>query len=157
MKANLGCGNDIIPGWDNVDKGYSHNSPEFVIAVDIETYLAGLPDNTLTHVKAHHVLEHIADLDSMMKELHRVCVSGATIDIVVPLANTLWAVANPDHKRIFNHRTFQYYTHDFDTSDLGLFRGFSIMSQKVDREPNEWFGGIEWIVANLRVMLEVVK
>jgi predicted SAM-dependent methyltransferase len=153
-KLNLGCGNDVIPGYINIDE---NSTDPRVIRRNIETYLPTLEDSCVDAVKAHHVLEHVVDLDALMRHLHRVCINGSTVDIVVPLANTLWAVANPDHKRLFNHRTFQYYTEDFITSDLGLFKGFSIINQKIEREANEWFDGIEWIVANLHVWLRVNK
>lgn len=154
MKLNLGCGNDVLPDFVNIDE--NSDNPK-VLKRDIEKYLPTIESNSVDFIKAHHVLEHVADLDTLMRHLHRICVNGAEIDIVVPLANTLWAVANPDHKRLFNHRTFQYYTKDFMTSDLGLFRGFSIKKQKIEREQNEWFDGIEWIVANLHVWLVVEK
>lgn len=153
-KLNLGCGNDILSGFVNVDK---NSEDTRVIKRDIQDFLLSIDDDCVEFVKAHHVLEHVDDLDLVMKNLHRVCKNGSTIDIVVPLANTLWAVANPDHKRLFNHRTFQYYTTDFVTSDVGLFRGFTIVSQKIERQQNEWFDGIEWIVANLHTILKVVK
>lgn len=153
-KLNLGCGNDIIPGFVNVDV---NGTDPRIIPMSVEKFIVTVDDSCVDFVKAHHVLEHVVDLDFVMKEIHRVCIKKAKVDIVVPLANTLWAVANPDHKRVFNHRTFQYYTEDFQTSDLGLFREFRIVSQKIEREPNEWFDGIEWLVANLHVILEVVK
>lgn len=164
FKLNLGCGNDIKYDsyWINIDK---ESTDPFVYKMDIEKaskdvhYVRsfGLDIYDVDYVKAHHVLEHVSDLDSVMKWLHSVCVDGAIIDIVVPLANTLWDVANPDHKRRFNHKTFLYYTKDFTTSDLGLFRGFELVSQKLEREPDEEFQGINWIVANLHVILKVIK
>ena len=153
-KLNLGCGNDILPGFINVDK-YSDNPK--VEKREVQEYLPTLPNNCIDFVKAHHVLEHIQDLDFVMQHIHRVCVNGSTIDIVVPLANTLWDCGNPDHKRKFNHKTFLYYTRDFITSDIGLFRGFDLVSQHLEREPDEWFEGVSWIVANLHVILRVVK
>lgn len=165
MKLNLGCGNDVQDPreWINIDK-YSFNPDvyrldieDLITSYEVENSIAPLTLNSITHVKAHHVLEHVYDLTRTMKFIHAVCVNGAEIDIVVPLANTLWAVANPDHKILFNHRTFQYFSRDFITSDLGLFRGFDIISQTIERDHNEWFGGIEWIVANLHTKLAVVK
>jgi ubiquinone/menaquinone biosynthesis C-methylase UbiE len=123
----------------------------------VDEGLSFLDTSSVVEVRAHHVLEHVRDLDQVMRELHRVCGGGARLDILVPLANTLWAVANPDHRRLFNHRTFQYYTPEFVTSDAGLFRGFTIVAQTIEREPDEWFDGIQWMVANLHVVLQVVK
>lgn len=174
MKLNIGCGNNILDPkeWINIDKNsvdsrvYKYDIEELIKIPrywDIPTVHLESPElrllsilEEITEVRAYHVLEHIDNLDRLMKWLHGICAYGATIDIVVPLANTLWAVANPDHKRSFNHRTFQYYTKDFETSDLGLFRGFEIISQHIEREPDEWFEGVNWIVANLHIKLKVV-
>ena len=153
-KLNLGCRNDILPVFVNIDQ---RSDNKLVTRRSVEEFIPTLDSNTVEFVKAHHVLEHVEDLDSLMVELHRVCSPGSIIDIVVPLANTLWDCGNPDHKRKFNHKTFLYYTRDFSTSDVGLFRGFDVVSQHVEREPNEWFEGVEWIVANLHVILKVVK
>lgn len=153
-KLNLGCGNDVLSGFINVDK-YSDNPS--VVKRDIELYLPTLPSNCIEFVKAHHILEHIKDLDLVMKHIHRICINDSKVDIIVPLANTLWDCGNPDHKRKFNHKTFLYYTRDFITSDIGLFRGFDLVSQHLEREPDEWFEGVNWIVANLHVILRVVK
>lgn len=154
LRLNLGCGSDILQGFVNVDE---RSDDKRVTRKSLEEFIPTLDSNSVEFVKAHHVLEHVDDLDSVMMELHRVCCDGAILDIVVPLGNTLWDVANPDHKRRFNHKTFLYYSTDFQTSDVGLFRGYNIISQHIEREPNEWFEGIEWIVANLHVRLSVVK
>jgi len=171
MKLNIGSGTVILDPkeWINIDK---NNEDPLAFKLDVESLarsyfivytgndqnpnvLTQLRD--ITEVRAHHVLEHVEDLDAVMRWIHTICVNGATLDIIVPLANTLWAVANPDHKRLFNHRTFQYYTKEFVTSDLGLFRGFEIISQKIEKEPDEWFEGIQWMVCNLHTKLKVIK
>lgn len=152
-KANLGCGRDLLLGWDNVDHGLGYKQSDNVINTDVLMYLSHLPFGYLDEVKAHHILEHLPDLDYVMYELSRTCKSGAKIDIVVPLANTLWAVADPTHKTLFNHRTFEYYCTGFDTS-YGRDRLFKLVSRHIERSPDEWFEGIQWIVANLHVILE---
>lgn len=152
MKANLGCGTDILLGWDNVDWNSHEHRPD-VIHTDVMMYLWNCPADYLDEVKAWHILEHLPDLDGAMDELARVCKPHAKIDIVVPVANTLWAVADPTHKRVFNHRTFEYYCEGFETS-YDRSRNFRMISRHIERSPNEWFDGIEWIVANLHVILE---
>jgi len=149
-KLNLGCGTVILDGWENIDL---IPLDDRVIRADIVKYVAGIPMNDVGEVRAHHILEHLEDLDSFMYDLGRVCFSGAKLDIVVPLANTLWAIADPTHKRFFNHRTFEYYCDGFSTS-YGRQRNFRLLHQMVVSEPNEWFDGIEWMVANLHVRLE---
>lgn len=158
MKANLGCGNTIIPEWDNVDILYTDpiKSPSWTVGLSAEEYLKTLPEGVLTEVRAHHILEHISDLDGFMFDLWRATANGCKVDIIVPLANTLWDVADPTHKRRFNHKTLQYYCVDFETS-YQRPKLYRMLYQKLERYNNEWFDGIEWIVANLKVVLETVK
>lgn len=163
MRLNLGSGLDIKNGdWINIDenftediiKKYKHNK---LIKDNLLHYIIQCEQSSILEVKAYHVLEHVTNLDEVMKELYRICKNGAILDIVVPLANTLWAVANPNHKILFNHRTFQYYCKGFNTSDLGLFQNFEMIEQKIEREDDEWFDGIPWMVANLHVILRIIK
>lgn len=158
IKANLGCGNTILSGWDNVDILYTDpaNSPSWTVGMDVVDYVAGMPANMIEEVRAHHILEHIPDLERFMKELYTACANGAIIDIIVPVANTLWDVADPTHCRKFNHKTLQYYCKGFYTS-YERPQYFEMLSQHIERGPNEWFEGIEWIVANLHAKLKVVK
>lgn len=147
IKLNLGCGTDIKIGFENVD----------IKDFDIDSGVFPYEDNSVGFVWAHHILEHMTDLIRVMKEIYRVCIDGAQIDIVVPLAHTLWDVANPTHHIRFNHKTFEYFSTDHSFPDLDLFQHFKIISQHIEREPDQNFEGINWIVANLHVILKVVK
>lgn len=151
MKLNLGAGNFEKAGFVDVD--INPVRPGSIVQ-DLNFGLPTVDDNTVTYIEAHHILEHITRLDFLMDEIARVCVPGARVDIVVPLANTLWDVADPSHVRKFNHKTFEYYCKGYHTS-YERPRKFNMISMNIDRQPNEWFGGIEWIVANLHVVLEV--
>lgn len=153
VKLNLGCGKNIKTGYVNIDK--QSDNPDVTLA-DLNSPLSFLEDNSVSEIIAEHVLEHVSNLDELIAELHRVCINKAKIRIVVPLANTLWDAADPTHVRRFNHKTFEYFCQGYNTSyeRPGYFK---LVSQKINRSPNEWFQGIEWIVANLEVDLEVIK
>ena len=55
MKLNLGCGNNKIDDWINVDKEEACN-PDKV--VDLEVFPWPWPDNGIDDIKLIHVLEH---------------------------------------------------------------------------------------------------
>lgn len=80
-KLNLGCGEDIREGYDNIDLYFP--DPR-VIKMDIRhlTYA----DNTVEEVLASHVLEHLAfrDVDVVIKEMHRVLKPEGRVFIDVP-------------------------------------------------------------------------
>ena len=153
-KLNLGCGNTPLHGHLNIDK---YPVGLDVIEHDLEN---GLPefinDSSVDFVIAHHVLEHITNLDLLLKDIYRVCINGATIDIIVPLANTLWDVADPSHVRRFNHKTFEYYCEGFSTS-YKTIPLFIMVGQNAISEVSQYFDGIEWKVANLHTILKVSK
>lgn len=151
MKLNLGCGSTLKNGFVNIDK-IEH--PE-IMYIDLENGLLGIEDNSVDYIEAHHVLEHIVNFNNLILEIKRVCKPGARIDIIVPLGNTMWDIADPSHVRRFNHKTFEYYCDHFITS-YPTPKYFKMITQNLHREPNQWFQGIEWIVANLHVVLEVL-
>lgn len=151
MKLNLGCGNTVKPGFINIDKIRG----EGIVYSDLEYGLQIIQNESVDYIEAHHVLEHIVNFEYLIQEFARVCKKGAKIDIVVPLAHSLWDVADPSHVRRFNHRTFEYFCEHFSTS-YPTPKYFKLLSQHLEREPNEWFEGVEWIVVNLHVVLEVL-
>jgi len=80
-KLNLGCGEDYMPGYTNVDFR-SH------VEIDVQHNLNELPypfeDGEFDLVHASHVLEHLDKPFDIMVELHRITKKGGTIHIRVP-------------------------------------------------------------------------
>lgn len=82
MKINIGAGSTKFDGYVNCDYSDYYN-PEYVFDIEKDTW--PFEDNSVTHVIAHHVLEHLGEgYFHALKELYRVCASGASIDIRVP-------------------------------------------------------------------------
>lgn len=82
MKLNLGSGIKRFPGYTNLDIDPSCN-PDIVC--DINKEALPIESNTVEHVLAHHVLEHVGDgFFNLMKELYRVCKKDALIQVHVP-------------------------------------------------------------------------
>ena len=107
LKLNIGCGYKPIEWWIGIDKGnYGHN-----IVRDLKR---GLPfsDNTISHIKADSVLEHIADNDDfafVMNECLRVLKPGGEMYIRVPHWRGRSAHKDPTHCRYFDRKTFSYF------------------------------------------------
>lgn len=84
MKLNIGSGYVKIPGFVNVDDDLLVN-PDYVVNLDDVNICLPFEDNSVTEVRAHHILEHIdKGFIPLMKELYRVCEHGAILDIAVP-------------------------------------------------------------------------
>lgn len=85
MKINIGAGSTNFDEYVNCDYSNQYN-PDYVF--DLEKDIWPFEDNSVTHVIAYHVLEHLGEgYFHALKELYRVCVPGAEIDIRVPHHN----------------------------------------------------------------------
>lgn len=102
-KLNLGSGEFLKDGFVNVDY-YSISSPDIVH--DLSEFPYPFDDNYFELVEADHVLEHLAEPFEVMRELYRICVSGAIIHIRVPHFSR--GFTHAEHKRGFDV-TFPYY------------------------------------------------
>lgn len=98
IKLNIGSGPSKFDGFLNVD--YDDNfSPDYVL--DIGRDVWPWADDSVSEVKAHHVLEHLGDPDFFhcLKELYRVCKSGTEIEVLVPHHRHDVFLNDPTHKR----------------------------------------------------------
>src|SRR6266496_1018521 len=87
LKINLGCGTNIIEGWDNHDAG-----------VDITARLpwrGGVADC----VFAEHVVEHVTYNQAVhfFMECYRVLRTGGVCRIAVPSVERIWREATPEY------------------------------------------------------------
>ncbi len=81
-RLNVGCGDDVLHGWDNCDKYPVNDS---VIDTDILT-LRGVKTNHYDEVRMHMVLEHV-HVDLISTALHqasRVLKVGGVVTVTVP-------------------------------------------------------------------------
>jgi hypothetical protein len=99
LKLNLGCGFNKVSGFLNIDSEEACNPDQ---VVDLEKPWP-FPDNSVTEIRATHVLEHLGQETSVflgvMKEMYRVCIDGARIDIQVPHHDHWTFHADPTHVR----------------------------------------------------------
>jgi SAM-dependent methyltransferase len=100
IKLNLGCGQNPLPGYVNVDKFDSCN-PDVVC--DLEAPHWPFETSSVDEIVLRHVLEHLgATVDTfftVMQEMYRVCAPGAKIHITVPHPRSEAFVGDPTHVR----------------------------------------------------------
>ncbi len=87
MKLNLGCGTNLLDGWENHDAG-----------VNITQRLPWTSD-TVDCVFAEHVVEHVTYNEALcfFSECHRVLRTGGVCRIAVPSVERIWREATPNY------------------------------------------------------------
>jgi len=81
LKLNLGCGDEIIPGFVNIDL-YNSNADYKMDAYNLTAF----DDNSVDYIRSHHVLEHCHFYDGfkVLKEWRRVLKPGGTLALETP-------------------------------------------------------------------------
>lgn len=100
MKLNLGCGQNHLDGYINVDNQARAN-PQ--VLADLEQFPWPFEDSSVDEVMLNHVLEHLgAELDvflQIFRELYRICKNGALVKIAVPHPRHDHFLGDPTHVR----------------------------------------------------------
>lgn len=111
MRLNLGCGQNKLPGYINVDK-YNNFSPEIVH--DLEIFPWPFEDSSISEIVMHHVLEHIgADTNtflSIIKEVYRISQNGCYLKIAVPHPRSYGFESDPSHVRIITPQIMSLFS-----------------------------------------------
>jgi SAM-dependent methyltransferase len=134
MKLNLGSGvDDSIDGFVNVDK---FPGPGIEVA-DLSTTWPW-PDDSVGHVRALDVIEHLPDKIFTMNELWRVLVPGGTVEIAVPTTDGTGAFQDPTHVSFWNRRSFLYYEagsfyRERFAASYGIQAKFRTMAERTDQ------------------------
>lgn len=108
---NLGCGDRLFESteavaWINLDK---FDREGVHVVSDIEAPLP-FTDNSFHLVLASHIIEHVANYDQLVQEIHRVLKPGGVFVVRVPEFPCQASVADPDHKRFFVPESFFHLT-----------------------------------------------
>ena len=91
---HLGCGAVIKGRAHNVD---IRDGPDVDETVDLDATPWPWPDDTFSLIVAEHVFEHLADVESALRECARVLEPGGRLRTVWPMGQNAWE--DPDHER----------------------------------------------------------
>jgi SAM-dependent methyltransferase len=105
-KLNLGCGLKPIEDHVNVDVVESIK-PDIVHDLNIVPY--PFPDNRFDEVRAWDVIEHVADLPTMMREIWRIAKPGCMVEFTTPHFSCDNSYTDPTHVRHLSSRSLRYF------------------------------------------------
>ena len=135
MKLNLGCGQQRLAGYVNVDK---YGSPD--LRHDLEVFPWPWPDSSIEEVLLHHVLEHLGQSPQVfigvIKELYRVCKPGTLLRIAVPHPRHDHFLADPTHVRPISADVFYLFSRklNLEWQTMGLANSPLALHHGVDFE-----------------------
>lgn len=69
-------------------------------------------DSSVDEIFTSHTLEHIRNLDHLLREIVRVAKPGARVEVNVPHFSNTLGYSDPTHVRFFGYFTFDYYSRD---------------------------------------------
>ena len=76
---------------------------------DLEVQPLPFADSSVDVVFTSHTLEHIRNLDHLLREIVRVAKPHASVHVTVPHFSNSLAFSDPTHVRFFGYFTFDYY------------------------------------------------
>lgn len=132
MKLNLGCCDALLSGYVNVDVVPGPG----VECVDL-TRTWPWANDSVDHVRAWDIVEHLPDKIFTMNELWRVLAPGGTVEIAVPTTDGPGAFQDPTHVSYWNRRSFLYYEagnpyRERFATHYGISARFRTLSERTD-------------------------
>lgn len=109
MKINLGCGTDIRPGYINADVA---RLPGVDVVLDLSKSFLPFADGSMDEVFCKDVIEHVAPLVPLLREIHRVLKIEGRAEFQVPHFTCDAMFEDPTHLNFFACSTFRFFTKD---------------------------------------------
>lgn len=139
IRLNLGCGEDYIPGWCNVDYGQRVKCD---VNLDLDDHMLRLPwdDGVVDAICAYHIIEHIKNLPKLKTEIARVLRPDGLLFVLVPNYLSLDAWGDDTHCRAFSIHSF-----------MGMYwPGLSPKNVKILEVKDELGNDITWLLAEIK-------
>jgi len=95
MKLNLGCGKEILEGYNNYDR-----------EIDLEKKLP-FEDNSVDEILCHHVLEHLINPEFTVSEFYRILKPNGVLSIKLPINCSMIRHKRFHHNRMYLHALYK--------------------------------------------------
>jgi len=131
-KLNLGCGLKPIQDHVNLDVVASVN-PDVVHDLGVFPY--PFADSRFDEIRALDVVEHVADLPGMMREIWRISRPGAYVEFTTPHFSCDNSYCDPTHVRHLSSRSFAYFERGHPFGFYGS-DGFKVLNAEIHFRPS---------------------
>jgi SAM-dependent methyltransferase len=121
---NLGCGNDILEGWINVDRNPSQKGK--VKIHDLRLIPYPFRDSSVDIVLMNHVLEHFDNPIEIIDEIYRILRDGGIFIARVPHYSNAASWCDITHKRAFSVMTLRHFCLEYWCSQYNVRRWSSV-------------------------------
>ncbi len=139
IRLNIGCGNEILEGWINLDLIPSKGVD---VVHDLNIYPYPFKDSSVDEIKAINIMEHLKDPNRFIQEIWRITKHNAKIEIETPHFSGAVAWQDITHVRPFSLISLLHYDSKYQGSSSLLNK--DRISFKVDANPI-MFRGYRWI------------
>ena len=102
---DLACGPNKTPGSVGVDSNRRVN-PDVVH--DLDTFPYPFKDDSFDRIVCYNGIEHLADPLAVLRELARIGVDGALVEMSTPHFTSPDAYTDPTHRHALTSRSFDY-------------------------------------------------
>jgi len=109
INLHLGAGTKILSNYINHDIAPLDGID---VVHDLNIYPWPWADNSIDSILAIDLIEHLDNFLSVMAEIHRILKPGGILTLKVPYWNSVYAHADPTHKRGFHEFTFHFFDPD---------------------------------------------
>jgi SAM-dependent methyltransferase len=130
-KLNLGCGLKQLPDHVNLDVVASVK-PDVVH--DLNRFPYPFADDRFDEIRAFDVIEHVADLPQVMREIWRMGRAGALVELTTPHFSCANSYIDPTHVRHLSSSSMDYFTAGHKFSFYGS-EGFEVQAKQIIFQP----------------------
>jgi SAM-dependent methyltransferase len=123
---DVGCGVNKLPGAIGID---SNPRTRADVLCNLDQFPYPFKDDSFDHLRAIHVIEHVADVIRTMEEFHRLVRAGGTIELATPHYTDFSSFCDPTHRWHLNSFSFRYF--GADNAGFGYYSAARLREKKV--------------------------
>lgn len=154
---NLGCGFSKMVGAVNVD-AFPICEPDVVW--DLNRTPFPWADNSVDHIEARHVFEHLDDWWAAFIECARILKPGGTLEIRVPDESSRTAATYRDHRHVFSMVSFHGclgYTHGTNAWAVGEEGSVPMAMTSYQQVPFKRYNWMRYVPGLLRFVADHMR